>query len=894
LQEARAKEIPAYVPFLDQQVRFLDDALEQARIPERYRVAVVGRFKVGKSNFVNKLAGERLAGVDTNPETAAISIFRYDPQARAEVELISREEWERLEADHADDPKNPELKRYDRFVHFNERPTRRDKDGKELARQPADLKVLIDRWVRPGGFAHRIDCADWNTKEGKKRFLADIRKFTSSQEPLHYLVNKLTIYAPIPILRDQIELIDTPGLEDTERYRVLLTEELVKVVDAILFLTESGAAYSQGDKEFIVRQLRRRQIKHLQLIVTKSDATFANKERDARENDDPPPDYGTFQRQEIDRVRREVQVTLNELLQSNELSDEEGYYFIEQLDNVPVNLISTKYHDDGDINRGGIEAVRDGLYRILSTSQRFAHARSILVERLDAGLKRLRDNYRERLGAIEQDFDPKRVREEIEAIRNALASKLDFFAKSSEGLVALLKKQQDAFNSMLPTHLDVIGLLAREALTDLEKVDLIKHWRTRRVGRWGYLSDLQSKVADRVFPKVESRLNELRAQMKEFMAQVSVSLSGLQTEMRHIEEEHRLSVLEPLALADSQQPLFQGLEQMFDTLITSARDSVISRLDEFVSAEVQERLDKTRETVSNIWGTGTTWRQGEEVRSFYDQLRSLLGQALRAHLEARMGGFAKAILDQAESVAPRIRQASEGMIQQRLAAIESTLAVATADEKEKLTAYFQQMVAMLTNFAAEAPPQPPAPPPTSQETTAPGSSQARIITSAPATEDAGPQPTHYEIPENATGYTYERIFRPYIDGAEEIIVEDPHIRAPHQVDNFARFCALAIRLGSVKKIILKSGANFGEDLDDATARLETLRRDLRSRSVDLSVIRDSRIHDREIRFSNGWVVKIGRGLDIYQKPDTWVSLEALDFTLRRCRQTKVDVFRGGS
>ena len=76
------------------------------------------------------------------------------------------------------------------------------------------------------------------------------------------------------------------GLDDTERFRVALTEERVKDVDAILFLTISGASYSQSDKEYIVRQLRRKQLKHLQIIVTKCDETFANAVRDAKDNDD--------------------------------------------------------------------------------------------------------------------------------------------------------------------------------------------------------------------------------------------------------------------------------------------------------------------------------------------------------------------------------------------------------------------------------------------------------------------------------------------------------------------------------------------------------------------------------------------------------------------------------
>jgi ATP-dependent Lon protease len=150
---------------------------------------------------------------------------------------------------------------------------------------------------------------------------------------------------------------------------------------------------------------------------------------------------------------------------------------------------------------------------------------------------------------------------------------------------------------------------------------------------------------------------------------------------------------------------------------------------------------------------------------------------------------------------------------------------------------------------------------------------------------------HYEIAEGSTGYTYERIFRPYIDRAQTIRVEDSYIRFPYQVDNFSRFCALAVRLGEVRRIELICGADFGENTDDADSRLETLRRDLEGRGIKFSYRRDSNLHDREVRFDNSWVVKVGRGLDIYHKPESWVSMEAADFSLRRCKRTKVDIFR---
>jgi ATP-dependent Lon protease len=129
-------------------------------------------------------------------------------------------------------------------------------------------------------------------------------------------------------------------------------------------------------------------------------------------------------------------------------------------------------------------------------------------------------------------------------------------------------------------------------------------------------------------------------------------------------------------------------------------------------------------------------------------------------------------------------------------------------------------------------------------------------------------------------------------GAASITVEDPYIRYRYQVDNFSRFCALAISLGAAKSITLKSGAAFGEDLDEAESRLETLRRELaKNHGVTFQWSRSEKTHDREVVFSNGWTVKVGRGLDIYYPPESWASVGASNFNLRKCRQTKVDVFR---
>jgi len=61
--------------------------------------------------------------------------------------------------------------------------------------------------------------------------------------------------------------------------------------------------------------------------------------------------------------------------------------------------------------------------------------------------------------------------------------------------------------------------------------------------------------------------------------------------------------------------------------------------------------------------------------------------------------------------------------------------------------------------------------------------------------------------------------------------------------------------------------------------------------ITLDIQLNPNLHDREIRLDNGWVIKIGRGLDFYQKPGSWYEVGALDLNLRKCLETKVDIFR---
>jgi len=153
---------------------------------------------------------------------------------------------------------------------------------------------------------------------------------------------------------------------------------------------------------------------------------------------------------------------------------------------------------------------------------------------------------------------------------------------------------------------------------------------------------------------------------------------------------------------------------------------------------------------------------------------------------------------------------------------------------------------------------------------------------------------HYRIHYGATGFSYDSIFGEYLDGVQEITVEDPYIRAQHQIINFLRFCEVAVRLARPKKIRLITRFDSDTERDEALLKFRTIAESLKAFDVDLDVQMNGRLHDRQIQLSNGWTVKIGRGLEIYQKPDDWLAIGSNDLALRPCLETTIDIFRAES
>lgn len=140
-----------------------------------------------------------------------------------------------------------------------------------------------------------------------------------------------------------------------------------------------------------------------------------------------------------------------------------------------------------------------------------------------------------------------------------------------------------------------------------------------------------------------------------------------------------------------------------------------------------------------------------------------------------------------------------------------------------------------------------------------------------------------EIEDGARGYSFEGLFADYLWGAKVVTVEDPYIVKGHQLANFLRFCELCVRLGAVREIRLITSSIP----NDNYARLISLQKSLKSFGIDLQFKSDGILHDRQISTDTGWCIHLGRGLDIYKKPEDFNEVGVSDFELRPCHKTRL-------
>lgn len=933
VREALLKRSATNIAQIGKECRRTADAigelLKNQELPDDYKVAVVGRFKTGKSSFVNELLGARLASEDTNPETAAITSFRHGSQVKATVRFVPQQEWVKLQALHSEDAKHVDAHRVKIWNTFAK--PKKNKDGE--VEEVFDLPALEKQYVKPGGHQIEIPLTADGTKKSENEFRRRLKEFTSGAKPLHCLVQAIEITSPASILDQGVLLIDTPGLDDTERFRVSLTEKTVEDVDAVLFLTKSGVAYSQSEKDFLLSLLRKGTVKQLIVVITQVDQTYDQHVRAAEDNDDEPESLAVRIERERIRIAAEVNATLNDL--SNDDSPAMRRYR-EQLGNVEIAFTSAVLHRDWKAQKhvpyhidpadpGGVERLKAQLLRLLSTESRLALTAQSISIGARTHLLDLQTVLDAKLVAIRNIKDKEVAEQKLHTFREEFGAASARFEGAVKQQVTLLGDRLKEKRRQHDVLIENIGLLAEQQLGAFELNDVGRHWRTRRSGYWGYMSDFQARVANRIFPKVQEMLSDYTGLFAAFANGFEVYLNALSQEGAKISDSLELGSTLPFDVTGKLKESLERSLQSAQELITAEELRVTTMLDDFVSDEVSERITERRAKVSAIWGAGTTSSQSSEVRNFYREVKALLSEALDAHLKSRAEEFGKFLVQEAEG-APRdalnevqilleqaadnILAAAASVVAGQKEAVQSVVDAITVDCTESLRRADELMQvaaapvdesnklgALLSGSSETASVAPPEHKP-SPSSRSPERSQDTPTPTVPSDQDDWVSQTQQNativvnrirLLDGATGWPYSKLFEERIlKGAVRVTLIDPYLASHHQIRNLNEFLLHLAESARPKSIDIVTRFEPLDTAGHQNRAIDNTAMDLfQNFGVALTLRRETNLHDRYLVLDHGVLFKLGRGLDIY-KPAT--GLAAHRPASRRVRETDVDVF----
>ena len=228
-----------------------------------FNVAVTGVINAGKSTLLNALLGKKILGASNVPETVNLTVLKYAPEPFARVNFWS--EAELMELGIAQDQDDDIAEIYgDLSVKFESDPskTAQNLNGKF----DADGSELAAKFQSPN--ASQI-CS--NQPASKTVKTDEIKRYTSADSKYAKFVKSVELYENLELLKDNVRIIDTPGIDDAVALREELVRRFMRECDLMVHLMNVSQSATQKDLDFIVSSLQNSHAVRLAVLLTHAD-----------------------------------------------------------------------------------------------------------------------------------------------------------------------------------------------------------------------------------------------------------------------------------------------------------------------------------------------------------------------------------------------------------------------------------------------------------------------------------------------------------------------------------------------------------------------------------------------------------------------------------------------
>ncbi len=215
---------------------------------QKFSIGITGVMNAGKSTMLNALLGKEILGTSVIPETANLTIVRYSKIEKATVRFWNKKEWNQIEEDAKDKTS------IDLFVK-NTKKYFKDKIKNYILERSRLDKVSVNELSKYSSASH-------NSK-------------------LCNLVKYIELYTNLEFLKDGVEIVDTPGLDDPVIQREEITKSYLGKCDMLIHLMNVNQVATATDIEFIINTLLYHNITKMIIILTRVDTVDSNELEEA-------------------------------------------------------------------------------------------------------------------------------------------------------------------------------------------------------------------------------------------------------------------------------------------------------------------------------------------------------------------------------------------------------------------------------------------------------------------------------------------------------------------------------------------------------------------------------------------------------------------------------------
>ena len=267
------------------------------------KLGIIGRVKSGKSSLINALIfdGEDVLPKAATPMTAALTVLKYGQNLEAEVDFFSEEDLRDIKEDAArfqkrksemaeakfneliesekgkqklikklDEAKEAELRK--RAMNFAEQEMRNDA-ALSAAAEP------YERIKHSGVNSANLDEFKNISAASMDELNRKLYDFVGADGKYMPFTKSVTLKLDQESLKD-IEIIDTPGVNDPVVSREERTKQLLKTCDVVLVVSPSGQFLSSEDTNLLDRVTKKDGIREVYLVASQVDNQLFGSEKE--------------------------------------------------------------------------------------------------------------------------------------------------------------------------------------------------------------------------------------------------------------------------------------------------------------------------------------------------------------------------------------------------------------------------------------------------------------------------------------------------------------------------------------------------------------------------------------------------------------------------------------